>query len=135
MPRPRTVDLRWKAIVNDFRRSGLTQAEFCRRRELPLHSFRKHLYRPRPPLPLPADQLPAAADHLFLPVTILPDAHPSLPVCGSHHEQIHPTGHRIAVPPGFDPRTLRHLIAVLEGRPCSDWAPRSGCTSPRDRPT
>jgi hypothetical protein len=23
MPRPRTVDLRWNAILNDFRRSGL----------------------------------------------------------------------------------------------------------------
>ncbi len=121
MPRTRTVDLRWNAILNDFRRSGLTQAEFCRRRELPLHTFRRHLYQPRPSRPIPADQAhPPVADHHFLPVTILPDANPSLSACGSHLELILATGHRIAVPTGFDPRTLRHLIAVLEDRPCSD---------------
>lgn len=49
MPRPRIVDLGWTATLNDFRRSGLTQAEFCRRRDLPLHTFRKHLYRGRRP--------------------------------------------------------------------------------------
>jgi hypothetical protein len=63
---------------------------------------------------------PATADHDFLPVTILADANSPLSACGSHLELILPTGHRIAVAPGFDPRTLRHLIAVLEGRPCSD---------------
>ena len=118
MPRPRTVDLRWNAILNDFRRSGLTQAEFCRRRELSLHSFRKHLYRPGS-TPT-ASERPPAADHHFLPVTILPDPTPSLAASRSHLELILPTGHRIAVPLGFDHRTLRHLIAVVEGRPCSD---------------
>jgi Transposase IS66 family len=34
--RSRTIDLRWNAILNDFRRSGLTQAEFCRRRQISL---------------------------------------------------------------------------------------------------
>jgi hypothetical protein len=29
-------------------------------------------------------------------------------------------GRRIAVAPGFDPHTLRQLIAVVEERPCSD---------------
>ena len=48
MSRSRTVDLRWNALLNDFRRSGLTQAEFCRRRQISLHSFRKHLYGVRP---------------------------------------------------------------------------------------
>jgi hypothetical protein len=119
MPRPRTVDLRWNAILNDFRRSGLTQAEFCRRRELSLHSFRKHLYRPRP-TQITGERPLAAADHHFLPVTILPDPATSLDASRSHLELILATGHRIAVPPGFDPRTLRHLIAVVEGRPCSD---------------
>jgi hypothetical protein len=68
MPRAHVVDLRWKAILNDFRRSGLTQAEFCRRRDISLHSFRKHLYSPR----RSHDQRPSAfADQRFLPVTIL----------------------------------------------------------------
>ncbi len=73
MPRSRTIDLRWNAILNDFRRSGLTQAEFCRRRHISLHSFRKQLYQPSPSPPAPSDDRPSASlDHHFLPVTILP---------------------------------------------------------------
>ena len=68
MSRHRIVDLNWNAIFNEFRRSGLTQAEFCRRREISLYSFRKHLYRPRRAPPAPADH--------FLAVTILPDPAP-----------------------------------------------------------
>jgi hypothetical protein len=121
VPRSRTVDLRWKSLLNEFRHSGLTQAEFCRRRQISLHSFRKHLYQPRPARPAPSDDRPSAgADAHFLPVTILPDPTPSIAASPSHLELILPNGRRIAVAPGFDPRTLRHLIAVVEGRPCSD---------------
>jgi hypothetical protein len=121
VPRSRTVDLCWKSLLNEFRRSGLTQAEFCRRRRISLHSFRKHLYQPRPSRPTSSDDRPAAAaDHHFLPVTILPDPTPSITASPSHLELILSNGRRIAVAPGFDPRTLRHLIAVVEGRPCSD---------------
>ena len=45
MPRGHTLDLRWNALLNDFRRSGLTHAEFCLRRGISIHSFRKRLYR------------------------------------------------------------------------------------------
>jgi hypothetical protein len=123
MPRSRTVDLRWIAILNDFRRSGLTHADFCRVREIPLHSFRKHLYEARTPktAPAPSDARPvAAADRHFLPVTILPDPIPSIPASQSLLELILPNGCRIAIAPGFDPQTLRHLIAVVEERPCLD---------------
>jgi hypothetical protein len=121
MPRSRTVDLRWNAILNDFRRSGLTQAEFCRRRHISLHSFRKHLYQPSPSQPAPSDDRPSASlDHHFLPVTILPDPIPSIAASQPHLELILPNRCRIAVAPGFDTQTLRRLIAVLEDRPCSD---------------
>jgi hypothetical protein len=118
--RSRTIDLSWNALLNDFRRSGLTQAEFCRRRQVSLHSFRKHLYQPLPSNPTPSDdRFSATADH-FLPVTILPD--PILPITASqpHLELILSNGRRIAVATGFDPQTLRRLIAVVEERPCSD---------------
>jgi hypothetical protein len=119
--RSRTVDLRWNALIQDFRRSGLTQAEFCRRRQISLHSFRKHLYQPRPAQSDPSDdRSPAGADHPFLPVTILPDPIPSITASRPHLELILSQGRRIAVAPGFDPQTLRRLIAVVEGRPCSD---------------
>jgi hypothetical protein len=123
VPRSRTVDLCWKSLLNEFRRSGLTQAEFCRRRQISLHSFRKHLYQPRPSQTASSDDRPSAgADPQFLPVTILPDPTPSFTAspAPAHLELILSNGRRIAVAPGFDPRTLRHLIAVLEGHPCSD---------------
>ena len=123
MPRRRTVDLRWNALLNDFRRSGLTQAEFCRRRQISLHSFRKHLYQPRPSTSVPApgdDRSAPSPDRHFLPVTILPDPIPSITASCPHLELILSNGRRIAVAPGFDPPTLRQLIAVVEGRPCSD---------------
>jgi hypothetical protein len=119
--RSHTIDLRWNALLNDFRRSGLTQAEFCRRRQVSLHSFRKHLYQPRPSQPAPSDdRSPATTDHHFLPVTILPDPIPSITASRSHLELILSNGCRIAVAAGFDPQTLRRLIAVVEERPCSD---------------
>jgi hypothetical protein len=119
--RSRTIDLRWNALLNDFRRSGLTQAEFCRRRQISLHSFRKHLYQPVPSKSASSDdRASASADHHFLPVTIVPDPILSTIASGPHLELILSNGRRIAVTTGFDPQTLRRLIAVVEDRPCSD---------------
>src|SRR5271170_3246367 len=121
MLRSRTVDLRWNALLNDFRRSGLTQAEFCRRRQISLHSFRKRLYQPRPSQPAPSDDRSSASvNHHFLPVTILPDPILSITASQPHLELILSNGRRIAVAAGFDPQTLRRLIAVVEERPCLD---------------
>ncbi|MGO9462598.1 MAG: IS66 family insertion sequence element accessory protein TnpA [Isosphaeraceae bacterium] len=116
----RTIDPRWNALLNDFRRSGLTQAEFCRRREISLSSFRNHLYKPNRSKSASSNDRPAAgAGHRFLPVTIIPDPTSSIPASQSHIELILSNGRRIAVAPGFDPETLRHLIAVVEEHPCS----------------
>lgn len=118
MPRGHILDLRWNALLNDFRRSGLTHAEFCRRRGISLHSFRKRLYQAPTPKPTSANPLPSdAATRHFLPVTLLPDP---IPAASNPLELILPNGRRIAVAPGFDPQTLRRLIATVEERPCSD---------------
>src|SRR3954470_12823960 len=120
MPRGQTLDLRWNALLNDFRRSGLTHAEFCRQRGLSIHTFRKHLYQTATPTPNPAKpHANGAADH-FLPVTILPDPSPANPDFRQPLEILLHNGRRIAVAPGFDPHTLRQLLAVVEERPCSD---------------
>jgi hypothetical protein len=121
MPRGPILDTRWDALLGDFRRSGLTHAEFCRRRGISIHSFRKHLYQRPAPKPTHPD-LPAVASVAprFVPVTILPDPAPA----GIHSRQplelILSEGRRIAVAPGFDPATLRQLIDTVEDRPCSD---------------
>jgi hypothetical protein len=120
MPRGHILDTRWNALLNDFRRSGLTHAEFCRRRGLSIHSFRKHLYQTPSPKP-PPPQLPAARVAAeFVPVIILPDPAPTGVRSREPLELILPKGHRIAVAPGFDPATLRQLIDTVEERLCSD---------------
>jgi hypothetical protein len=121
MPRPHTIDLRWNAIFNDFRRSGLTHADFCRRRDISLASFRYHFYKPRSSQPTPInDRTSAGADQHFLPVTVLPDPTPLATASQPHLELVLSNGRRIAIAPGFDDQTLRRLLAVVEERPCSD---------------
>jgi hypothetical protein len=121
MPRGHILDLRWNALLNDFRRSGLTHAEFCQRRGISIHSFRKRLYQAPTPKPTTANLLPSegVAPH-FLPVTITPDPTPANPASRQPLELLLDNGRRIAVAPGFDPQTLRRLIATVEERPCSD---------------
>jgi hypothetical protein len=122
MPRGHILDLRWNALLNDFRRSGLTQAEFCQRRGISIHSFRKRLYQARTPKPIPANHTSSDAAAHFLPVTLLTDPIPATAAAASRQtlELLLNNGRRIAVAPGFDPQTLRQLIAVVEERPCSD---------------
>jgi hypothetical protein len=120
MPRGHILDLRWNALLNDFRRSGLTHAEFCQRRGISLHSFRKRLYQAPASKPTPTDPPSDAAALHFLPVTILPDPIPATAAARPPLELLLGNGRRIAVAPGFDPQTLRQLIATVEERPCSD---------------
>ena len=79
----------WSTVIADFRRSGLTQAEFCRRRHVSIHSFRTHLYSPRHRLPAPGAaailstpplSTPArSATPSFLPVHVRPRRRSLLP--------------------------------------------------------
>jgi hypothetical protein len=120
MPRGRILDLRWNALLIDFRRSGLTQAEFCERRGISIHSFRKRLYRVSTPKPTPANHPSSdGTTSGFLPVTILPDPIPANAAVRQPLELCLNNGRRIAVAPGFDPQTLRQLIALVEEPPCS----------------
>ena len=121
MSQSHPINSRWNAIVRDFRRSGLTQADFCRQRNISLASFRYHFYKPQPSNPTPSDaRFSASPDHHFLPVSILPDPILSSTASQPHFELILSNGRRIAIAPGFDTQTLRRLIAVVEERPCSD---------------
>ena len=121
MPRGHILDLRWNALFSDFRRSGLTHAEFCHRRGISIHSFRKRLYRVPTPKPIPANPLSSdGTDPHFFPVTITPDPIPATSASRQPLELLLGNGRRIAVAPGFDPQTLRQLLATVEEPPCSD---------------
>ena len=131
MPRrsSRTVD--WVSLCRKWRGSGLTQSEFCRRLDLPLHTFRRRLYhreardeaggasqsgsKAGPPTRDPAP--------CFLPVRVVADggAAPGSATLLSHArpvEVILQGGRRVVVPPGFDPETLRQVVGILERRGC-----------------
>jgi hypothetical protein len=120
----------WSAVIAQFHRSGLTQAEFCRTRHLSIHSFRQWLYRLRlgtpaadprqtrisiSPKPAPAQPENPA----FVPVHIRPE---HLDTADRRKDDVAPLplevilnhDRRIRIPVGFDPATLRQLIEVLE---------------------
>src|SRR3954451_12373006 len=102
MPRRPILDTRWDALLGDFRRSGLTHAEFCRRRGISIHSFRKHLYRAPVAKPTPANPLSSdGTTSGFLPVTILPDPIAATAASRQPLELCLGNGRRIAVAPGF----------------------------------
>ena len=75
MPHRYADPIPWRQVFDDQRRSGLTQAEFCRRLGLSLHAFRKHLYVPSPaPGAEPTHAAPSPADRpRLVPVTLIAD--------------------------------------------------------------
>ena len=59
----------------------------------------------------------AEAAPAFLPVRVV-DLEAVAPRPAPPIEIVLPAGPTVRVPPGFDPRTLGDVLAVLEGRPC-----------------
>lgn len=107
MPHSTSATSRWRAIIDEFRQSGLKQAVFCRQRDLSLQTFRKYLYGSRPvAVPAPAVE--------FLPVATLSNT----PQAPRHDPDplvlILADGRRVAIAPGFDPQTLRRLVETIE---------------------
>ena len=95
----------WRGILADQRTSGLSIAAFCRRRQISEASFfnwRRRLARP-------------AAPNDFVAVNV---ALPQLAPCSC--EVTLPNGCRVTVPPGFDPVSLKEILAAL-----SQWSGES----------
>src|SRR4029077_17519867 len=94
----------WRQWIHQWQRSGLSVRAFCARHDLAEPSF----YAWRRQL----QERNAAA--LFVPVRVVPDE--EVAPAGSV-EVVLTGGRRVRVPPGFDPATLRQLLAVLEEVP------------------
>jgi hypothetical protein len=93
----------WKAHINSWQASRVSQTEYCRRHELKFHQFGKFVPKPKVPISLvqvPLAAVARAAGHLApstaLRVAIAPD------IC-------------IEVCPGFDPPTLKQVVTALRG--------------------
>jgi transposase-like protein len=95
---------RWRRIIDEQERSGLSVAAYCRREQVAassLFSWKRRLKRE------------AAAASAFVEVQQAPDRPVDLAVAIELHLR---EDRRLLLRPGFDPQTLRQVLAVLEGR-------------------
>ena len=123
MARTRRGAAGWAALIDEWHDSGLSLPAFCQRRGLNRATMQGWIYKRGHRLaieqarreahddPVPGEEPSATA---FLPVHL---AEP-IPATGSAIELVLAAGRRIVVAAGFDPETLRRVIAVLEDRPC-----------------
>jgi lambda repressor-like predicted transcriptional regulator len=121
-------DEHWADLIGEWRTSGLSQAEFCRRRGISDRSLSNWLhnspYRERIARVLAArtqgDIHPETPR--FVPVSVVTMTSASnaqhTSVSSSAIEIVLPGGPRIVVTSGFDAETLRRVVAALEARPC-----------------
>jgi len=124
----------WAALIDEWRQSGLSLPAFCRSHGLSRGTMQNWVYEPtlkraveearREAHSTPADRgqadgLPALEASLaFLPVHVAEPAPAPLPANRTGVEVVLGMGRRVTVEAGFDPETLRRVVAVLEGRPC-----------------
>lgn len=129
MARQRFDAAEWAALIDEWRQSGLGLPAFCKLRGLSRGTMQNWVYKPALKLAVEDARrdsrarrdAPATAEHpapppAFLPVRFAaiippvnePTSHPAL-------EVVLGGGRRIAVGPGFDPETLRRVVAALEG--------------------
>jgi transposase len=104
-PRDPRKEQQWRGWIHQWQQSGLSVRAFCARHGLAAPSFyawRRELTRRD------------AAAPAFVAVRLAPDEEPA-PARGV--EVVLAGGRRLRVAPGFDPATLRQLLAVLEEAP------------------
>lgn len=107
----------WRALVNEWRKSGLTQGKFSQAKSISDSSLgwwvRELNRRDRSRGLHVARKKSARADGpAFIPVKLVPPTWvPAAPAF-----EVVVCGHTIRVPAGFDPESLRRLVGVLEAR-------------------
>jgi hypothetical protein len=123
MARTRRGAAGWAALIDQWHDSGLSLRAFCQQRGLNLGTMQGWVYKRGHRLAIeqarreahddqaPGDDSPATT---FLPVHL---AEPIVSASSAVEVVLGP-GRRIVVGPGFDPETLRRVVAVLEDRPC-----------------
>ncbi|HWC91041.1 MAG TPA: hypothetical protein VG433_15335 [Pirellulales bacterium] len=111
------TERRWRTLVAEQRRSGLTIAAFCLNHELACSAFH---YWKRELLARDAQRRPPRPAARFLPVVVADAPSASSAPSALPLELALPSGEVLRVPAGFDPATLAQVLAVLRGAPaCS----------------
>jgi hypothetical protein len=130
-PRDRHKEQFWRQTLQRFERSGLSAAQFCRRQQLPPHSFwawkrtlrlRDQPAQATPPHTAPGPQQPSQLAPLpfFVPLR-LPHQDPrGTPGTAADLilEVLLPNGLCLRLPQHFDPAALPRLLTVLGGASC-----------------
>jgi hypothetical protein len=129
MARQRFRAAQWAVLIDEWNASGLNLTEFCQRRGLCRGTMQGWVYKPALKRAIEnarrgaivsvgktsqqdASSVPSPA---FLPVRLVEVTAPA-PEAKSHAaiEVVLAGGRRIGVSPGFDPETLRRVVAALE---------------------
>jgi hypothetical protein len=122
----------WARLIDQWRQSGLSLPAFCQRHGLKRATMQNWVYKPAlqraveearhqagsadlsgqdpPPQPDPSPS--------FLPIRITEVSAASAVPDRTGVEIVLGPGRRIVVGAGFDPETLRRVVAVLEGLAC-----------------
>ena len=124
----------WAALIDEWRRGGLSLPAFCRLHGLSRGTMQNWVYKPslkravedarRQARLVPADPVCAEGSPscdpspAFLPVLVAELSPTPPPTRRSGVEVVLGAGCRVALEAGFDSETLRRVVAVLEGRPC-----------------
>ena len=130
MARQRLAAAEWAVLIDQWQQSGLSLPAFCKQRGLSRGTMQNWVYKPA--LKLAAENARRASETrrhsqgvtvalptpppAFLPVRFA-ETIPPPPEPESHAalEVVLSGGRRVAVGPGFDPETLRRVVAALEG--------------------
>jgi hypothetical protein len=129
MARQRLCAEQWAALIEQWRAGGLSLPAFCERHGLRKGTMQNWVYKPalklaveearratQAPCETPAEVAEVAEPTpAFLPVKIPPVATEPESTRHAPIEVVLRKGRRIRVPRGFDPQTLRQVVAVLEG--------------------
>jgi len=128
MARVRRPAAEWAALIDEWHASGLSLPVFCRRRGLNTGTMQGWVYKRAHKGAIErargeacdADAVgegpPAAA--AFLPVRVVGPESGHEGTGRSGVEIVLGAGRRVVIEAGFDPETLRRVVAVLEGRTC-----------------
>ena len=110
-PRDPSKEQRWRQLIGQWQRSGLTIRAFCQCHHVTVPSFYawRRILRQRD-----ASACPVTSPVSFLPVHVRPDDRDVPPPL----ELLLPNGRRLRIPPGYDDTHLRQLIRTLEDFQC-----------------
>ena len=104
----------WRRAVVEQQGSGLSVRQFCQRKKIAAASFygwKRELAlrdRERNGSERPAGNA-AGHEQSFVPLRVTP-----APLLAAGLELLHPSGHVIRIPAGFDDETLQRLLSILE---------------------